>query len=392
MKKHWLNTRRLQVYPWIFITIFLAISVVWLCISRDGLDPSGKPLGYDFITFWAASWMGLNGEAASAYDLAQIHAVERMAIEGNSVFAWFYPPTYLLLILPLALLPYWAAWLAFMTTTLLPFWLLIRHMLAKSGGAILVVAFPGLWVNLLHGQNAGLTTALVGTALLLLKQRPWIAGILVALLSFKPHMVMMFPLVFLLTRSWRAATSSMLSVLLLVLASTYLFGWSTWVGWQGGLQTARELNENGSLAWAKMPTVFAGLRMQGAPIVWAYFGQLVSALVAIYLMVRIWHRTNEIALRGSAFVLATLLISPHFFDYDLLWLALPIAWLGARGLVFGWLRGERELLLIAWLLPMIGPVFAKVLGLQLMPLINLALLFLVWRKLRHGGSSSLATC
>lgn len=205
-------------------------------------------------SIWQASWMGLNGEAAGAYDLAQIHAVERMAIDGSSVFAWFYPP-----------------------------------------------------------------------ALLLLKQQPWIVGVFVALLSFKPHMVVMFPLVFLLTRSWRAATSSMLSVLLLVLASIYLFGWPTWVGWQGGLQIARELNENGSLPWAKMPTVFAALRMQGTPIVWAYFGQLVSALVAICLMVRIWHRTNEISLRGSAFVLATLLISPHFFDYDLLWLALLIA-------------------------------------------------------------------
>jgi hypothetical protein len=391
LKKHWLNARRLQVYPWIFITIFLVISVVWLCISRDGLDPSGKPLGYDFITFWAASWMALNGEAAGAYDLAQIHAVERMAVDGSSVFAWFYPPTYLLLILPLALLPYWAAWLAFMTTTLLPFWLLMRHILSKSGGAILVVAFPGLWINLLHGQNAALTTALVGAALLLLKQQPWIAGVFVALLSFKPHMVVMFPLVFLLTRSWRAAVSSMLSVLLLVLASTYLFGWSTWVGWQGGLQIARELNENGALPWAKMPTVFAALRMQGAPITLAYFGQLVSALVAIYLMVRIWRRTNEIALRGSAFVLATLLISPHFFDYDLLWLALPIAWLGARGLIFGWLRGERELLVVAWLLPMIGPVLAGVLGLQLMPLVSLALLFLVWSKVKSSLLEPIAT-
>jgi len=355
--------------------------VYWLFISRDGLDPSGKPLGYDFITFWAASWLGLHGEAASAYDLLSIHAVERMAIEGTPIFAWFYPPTYLLMTLPLALLPYAWAWLAFMSATILPFWLLMRHLLINKRGALwLVAAFPGLWVNLMHGQNAGLTTALAGGALLLIRSHPWLAGLFIALLAIKPHMALLFPLALMLIGAWRTMLSAALCTLILIGISVLVFGIPTWLAWYDGLQIARTLNEVGSLPWAKMPTVFASLRMLDASITVAYTGQLLSAGLATLLMIKVWLRTEEIALRGSAFVLATLLVSPHYFDYDLLWLALPLVWLGKRGIEHGWLRGERELLVIAWLLPITGPTLATITGLQAMPLVVLILLLVVFSK------------
>ncbi len=386
MNEHWLNARRLRVYPWIFLSVFLLVSVYWLLASRNGLDPLGKPLGADFITYWAASWLGLYGDAVDAYELLRIHAVEQMVAPGAPLFAWLYPPTYLLMILPLALLPYTAAWLAFMTATLLPFWLLMRCLLTgRRGCLLLVVAFPGFWINLLHGQNAGLTTALAGGALLLMRSRPWLAGLLVALLSVKPHMVALFPLAFLLAGAWRAMFSAALCALVLIAVSILAFGLPTWLAWQEGLQIARALNEDGALPWAKMPTVFAALRMLDVPVALAYAGQLLSAGAAALLMIVIWRRTSELALRGSAFVLATLLISPHFFDYDLLWLALPLAWLGVRGLTAGWLRGERELLVLAWLLPLIGPALASATGLQLMPVVNLLLLLVVWRKLGDGA-------
>ncbi len=380
---HWLNARRLRNYPRIFLAVFLLVSLYWLMVSRNGLDPFGTPIGADFITYWAASWLGLNGDAAAAYELSRIHAAERLAVPGSPEFAWFYPPTWLLMILPLALLPYASAWLAFMVVTHAAFWLLMRRLLAGQRGTLLLIAaFPGLWVNLMHGQNASLTATLAGGALLCMTQHPLLAGLLVALLAFKPHMVVLFPLVFLLTGNWRAMLSAVAGTVALVAISMWAFGLPTWLAWQDGLNTARILNESGALPWVKMPTFFAALRLLDIPVAWAYIGQLAFAIVAIVLMVMIWRRTDELALRGSAFALATLLISPHFFDYDLFWLALPLTWLGQRGLSQGWLRGEREWLVLAWLLPMIGPVLASMTGVQFMPVVNLVLLVMVWWKSR----------
>jgi hypothetical protein len=50
-------------------------------------------------------------------------------------------------------------------------------------------------------------------------------------------------------------------------------------------------------------------------------------------------------------VTGSLLVSPYLFYYDLTWAALAVAWLATLGLRDGFRRGEREILLFAWLAP-----------------------------------------
>ena len=52
----------------------------------------------------------MNGEAASAYDHVAIHAAQGEAIGAPvKFFPWFYPPTMLMFIAPLALMHYFVA-------------------------------------------------------------------------------------------------------------------------------------------------------------------------------------------------------------------------------------------------------------------------------------------
>jgi hypothetical protein len=88
---------------------------------------------------------------------------------------------------------------------------------------------------------------------------------------------------------------------------------------------------------------------------------------------------NDIALPGSALILATFLASPYYAMYDLTWLALPLCWLVGTGLATGWRRGEKPLLVLLFLLPY-ASVIALVVDVQLAPFVLGGLLWHVWRR------------
>src|SRR5262245_11392823 len=105
----WVTRERLSVYPRIFLGLYVIIGALWVALSVDLIDAKGKPLGYDFITFWSASDVALEGRPAEAYDHAKLFAAQQKAVPALTnevVFLWHYPPTFHLLALPLALVPY----------------------------------------------------------------------------------------------------------------------------------------------------------------------------------------------------------------------------------------------------------------------------------------------
>ncbi len=110
-------------------------------------------------------------------------------------FAGFhYPPMYLLVVMPLALLPY--AWsLIIWTVANFAAYLGVMWKVDPEREALwLAVAFPGALVNLTNGQNGFLTLALLGTALLTVERRPIVAGVLFGLMSYKPQYGILVPI------------------------------------------------------------------------------------------------------------------------------------------------------------------------------------------------------
>lgn len=171
---------------------------------------------------------------------------------------------------------------------------------------------------------------------------------------------------------------------LLITLSTILLGPQVWDAFLGSMTYARQLNEQGALPWEKMPTVFAGARALELSLTTAYVLHISIALLGALGMATVWRRSADLRLRGASFVAATLLISPHLFVYDLLWLALPIAWLTLHGMTHGWRKGERELLILSWLYPLIGLGMAEPLGIQIGPLISMGLLLMTLRRSRRS--------
>ena len=81
--------------------------VGWVALSDGLVDRNGKPIGTDFSSFYAAGSLALEGKAAYAYDMAA-HYIREQRLFGADTpyYGWLYPPNFLLVAAPLALLAY----------------------------------------------------------------------------------------------------------------------------------------------------------------------------------------------------------------------------------------------------------------------------------------------
>ena len=383
-RAHWLNRDRLSIYPRIFLALFLVIGLGLVYISKNGGDLT---LGYDFITLWAASHLALEGHAEDAYNIPLLLKALQIAVPGSqSVYIWVYPPSFYLVVLPLALLPYMASFLTFILSTLGAYLLVFRRIVRGSTAMWCLAAFSGLWMNLFNGQNAFLTAALAGAALLCLERRPVLGGLFIGLLAIKPHLALLFPVALIAIGAWRTLITAAVTAITFTAIGTATLGTAVLKGFLANLSYGRLLLENGSYLWPKMPSMFAFVRLLGIPVEGAYVVHCIVALGAVIVVWRVWRRCHDRKLRGAALMIATFLVSPYAFDYDLAWLAFPIAWLALAGLRNGWLRGEREVLVIAWLLPMLMVVIATALSLQVGPLVLGSLL---WISVRRATATSM---
>ncbi|NTV66730.1 MAG: DUF2029 domain-containing protein [Chlorobaculum sp.] len=384
--RHWLDRKRLTIYPRILLVLFLVISLVWVLMSKNMIDRTGKPLGCDFILFWAASHLALTGYPQNVFNIPLLFKAQQIAVPGStSVNAWFYPPSFYLVVLPLALLPYIAAYWVFMLSTLSAYLLVLRRIVRGNIEMWCLVAFSGLWINLIQGQNAFLTAAIGGAALLCVDRRPVVAGLFIGLLAIKPHLAILFPVALIAIGAWRTFFTAAVTAITFTAFGTAVLGIGVLNEFLANLSKARLFLENGNVPWAKMPSVFAGLRLLGVPVVGAYVVHIAVAVLAVIAVWRVWRICQDGQLRGAAFMSATFLVSPYGYDYDLAWLAFPIAWLAMVGLRNGWLRGEREVLVAAWLLPMLITPIATALLVQVGPIVLCGLL---WITLRRATAAS----
>jgi alpha-1,2-mannosyltransferase len=345
------------------------------------VNAGGSAIGRDFVAPWSASALALAGHPAAAYDQVAFRAAETETIGVPVPFiAWFYLPSFLLLALPLALLPYLAALALWLGAPLLALARLLCRFLPHPLAPIAALIFPATAQCLISGQNGILSAALLAGGLLGLATRPVLAGLLFGLLSYKPQLAAAVFAALLFGRHWRALAAALATALALAAASLAAFGWESWRIGLATLGTAREALETGQIAWDRLVTVFGAARLAGAGITAAYALQSLTALAALAMLWWVWRRPAPLALRGSALALAIPLTTPYAFDYDLVLLLLPLAWLLREGMASGFRRGEAALLVLVWLCPVAGWLLAHWSHLLLTPALLLLLLAATLRR------------
>jgi hypothetical protein len=367
-----------------FAALGFALAFAALLTQSDGLVfPSRGGVGFDFVTFWAASDLALSGHAAQAYDMAAIVTAERKALpQVADVYLWHYPPPFQLVVLPLALVPYiWAyglwlaAWLAIYAAT-------FRAAFREPATFWLAIGASAVYVNVLHGQNGLMTAALAAGGLLLLERRPLLAGVLIGALCYKPHLGLPLGILLLAGGHWRAVVGAAIAVVGLCALSALVLGLDVWRAFFANAETARAVLEGGGVPWHKMASFFAAVRLAGGGIGLAYIVHGIAALVVLVLSALAWRGRGPSDLRIALAVLGAVLVSPYLFDYDLAVTVLALGLLLRDGFARGWHPGMRLAIAVLWLAPATLSYVAEATHIQLQPFALLAVWALTWQRLR----------
>ena len=331
-----------------------AYAVWFLAAIRTGIWPvlpDGRLVNIDFVPLHAAGRLALGGAAAAAYDW-QVLAAVPAAVTGP-FGGWLYPPTFFLLMSPLAALPYLPALVVFMGGSGALFALAMRAILQRPGTALIGFAAPATVACIHLGQGGFLFAGLMGFAFLLLDRRPLLAGLCLGLLTVKPHLGLLFPLLLALDRRWRTIAAATATALLLAGASAALFGMDAWEGFLGSIggNARRYLGEPESVQ-ATLQSVYGVVRrLTGSPALGAAL-HLPAALAAAGVAIRLWaRRTASPDRKAAAAIAAALLVTPYVFPYDAVVLTVALGFLARAWRETGRSRTELALLVLAALLP-----------------------------------------
>jgi alpha-1,2-mannosyltransferase len=371
-----------------FLPRLLFLSYLGLTAMGLAQMSAKKSLAPDFVLPWAASSLALSGHPQDVYVQDRQWAAEKAAAQNPDVgyTYWSYPPTFLVVALPTALLPYRWSLLIWLAATLTAYCLVIWAIVPDADALWIALAFPGTALNALAGQNGFLTTALFGAGLLLLRRKPLRAGVMFGLLTFKPQLGLLVPLVLIATRRWRAIAAAAFTTVAFAAISLMLFGVQTWAAFLHSLpESSRQLN-NAQMGWGKIQSVYGGLRLLGFGSGPAYSIQVIVALVSAAIAVIVWraHRVT-FDIKAAVLVTATLLVTPYVADYDFVLLALPIAWMARDGAQNGFLSWEKPILLMSWLLPLFARFLALKASIPLAPLVIAIMLACIARRAAYSS-------
>jgi hypothetical protein len=368
--------------------------------------PDAAPYAGDFVHEYAAAWIVWQGDPGRLYEPRYVHGVQHdRAIVG---FDWnvtgystpYYPPAYYLAISPLAAVSFVTSaqlWIGLMVACLVASAILLAR--TEPNMRAIAWAFPALFAFV--PLSSGLVSAQKGTLWLLLfsvtyvllrSSRTLPAGMVFGLLALKPPLGLAVSFVMLFGRQWRFLAGAALTAATLT-GLGLLLGTDATLGWIGAVLDPIAQDSAALLQDAHCWLGFSRLLLgdYGSAGVVVLTGLLVGVtLFGCARLVRAPLRFREAAfpLQYSAAMLATPLVSPHLFSYDLTLLLLPLGILaGELGAGNPLLTGQRRLTLYAilavFLFSSISAQIAEWIPVQTSVLAIAALLLLLVRVLEQ---------
>jgi glycosyl transferase family 87 len=387
----WLTATRARNYSLMLLGLCVIAALAWIALSDGLVDRNGKPLGTDFSNVYAAGRLTWQGRAADAYQPPLQHAAEKAVFAGRNVpfFGWHYPPFFFAIAFAVAAFPYAWGLVIWIASSLAAYLMVIRAILPRSQTLLVAAAFPAVFVNIGHGHNGFLTAALLGGALHLLDRRPWLAGVLIGCLAYKPQFGVLIPIALLAGTRWRTIGAAAGTVAALIALSLLTLGGDVWNAFADSLKfTQAVVLEQGDTGWEKIQSVFSAVRMWGATVHTAYAVQIALGLVLAASIAWLWQSNAPFELKAAALATGSLLATPYVLDYDLVVLAVAIAYFTRHGLKYGFGSFEISLLAAAWIVPLLSRGIAGLTGIPVGLLVMLALHFFIVRRAMLGDAAS----
>lgn len=324
----------------------------------------GAPV-QDWMVFYGAARAYFDGNLPLIFDSGALTAAinERFASWLASPLGphpWVYPPPFLMLLLPFGALPPivsavsfllagWAAALAVM-------W---RYCAGESrrwpviGTLLLCPAVP---FDVLTGQNAFYSAALLVGGFGLIARYPILGGVLLGMLSVKPQLCLMAAVALVAARQWRSLGAAAAAACLFALASMPVLGLDIWRAWLGLVFGGNELYQD----WINVGrlngiSVYACVSWLGAPGSLASLVQGAATLLAGGIVFWVYRQPAPGAIRLAALLAATILAAPHVSNSDAVLLGLAAS-LFVTAVAAADLRPHQLAIAAAvWISPLFNP-------------------------------------
>jgi glycosyl transferase family 87 len=279
------------------------------------------PTGIDFISFWSAGKLVLQGHPALAYDIHVHRLMEQSIIPKVGLIPFPYPPPFLAIITPFAVPTFQIGFILWVAVTV------AFYAFAASRVARLNYAFGNspTCIGWMIGQSNFLTCGVFMLGVSLLSVSPFTAGAVLGLMLLKPQLALLLPVAMLAGREWRVIAGAIFSAAIVLIIGLVLFGWTAYEAFWTILPHYVEFVRDARLPWYELASPFEVARSARIPQVPAFVIHIVIATTATALTARAWWlKLDE---RIPVLAASTMLISPYFFTYDCLLIVIPIGWL-----------------------------------------------------------------
>jgi hypothetical protein len=392
-QKYWARLPLALLPPALFASLFGWAVLVSTLVHPGWIGLNHIGPGTDWMVFYGAIRAMLDGNLPLVMNGDQFteylnHSMAGWLSVPLAFRPWFYPPSFLVFLLPFAPLGFAVSYVAFQ---LLSGGLLAAVLLKGADSpawaryvALGVLVSPAASINITDGQCAFLVAALLVAGVRLLEPRPVLAGIVLGLLTFKPQFCLLVPVALLALGQWRGMLAAACSALALAAVSAVVFGIDIWLWWVPAAVDNLVSPDPKWIAYGRIwgHSVYACAILLGMPERFASVLQLIAiagSAVATFIAFRSPLRTD---LRLAILLAATVLAAPHSGPYDAVLLVVAVGlWLAAHAdapRFRDWILG-----LAVWMVPLLSPPVYVPIG-RFSPLLTVALIGLILAGLRHS--------
>jgi hypothetical protein len=398
----WLTERRIRAHGLLLAACLWTVYAIDM--STPGVrDRNGLIKGTDFLHFYSLGNIALQKRGDLLYDVqAQASLLQKLVPESaGKVYVALYGPQVSLLFAPFARTSY---------STALTIWLLLNAViygtccyvvwkhcpnLRAHPWTVLIaaLAFPGFFHLIAWGQTSVLALLCFTLAFLALsKNRPYIAGLAIGSLIFKPQLGMAAAVIFLVAREWKLIATAILALVGQLSMGWIYYGPPAMKEYLRALIHIRDVLPILEPRPYQMHSLlgFWSLLIPWTPLAFAIY--VVTAAAVLAVAARCWRSSASLGLRYSALMLATVLVAPHLTVYDLLILApafLSLADGAARETEGSSAPIMSALLYLCYPLFLLGPL-ARLTHLQLSVIAIVGLLLLIDRNRKLASNAYIA--
>jgi hypothetical protein len=327
------------------IPVYIWLLYVWpVALAQLPKSPTiDRPgLVRDFLHFYTQGVITREHNFNALYDINTMAAVADRVLPGvrKVKFPPVYGPQVGLLFSPLTWLDYIGALRLWLVLTLVAYgacvYFVWRECAALRGRGwpvlVLALAAPGLHFTLSFGQASAIGLVCFTVLWLSLNGgRPFMAGLALGALAYKPHLAVVAAIAFAWNRQWRVIAGALTAVGVQFLAGLLYWGPAIYASYAAALlrvpAVLDSMEPNPDLTYSLRPF----LADIGLPATVALVLSLfASACVVLAAMVS-WRPQRSLALSFVVMMAATMVVSPHLYAYDLLILT--------PALLLGWAEG-----------------------------------------------------